>query len=244
MRHSGSRSSGRRSDAHVSTAHRSLAALEQTGYVARVPHSSKFVPGNMTAQLVRALCERYAIRSARSISAAVALATDRATSLYVKVGWYAVCVAVVEPARGTYDLRRLTERHLLHEGCASLAIAGFQDEKQLQMFLGFLRRRDAALLPDWSRKSFHTELRKVRTQGYAEEEASSRGSRNVAFPVLAEQRTAIAAIAVEGIPSDAGEGPIEDCASIVSELNKVVAAKGDYFADPFGHIDPDAIVFS
>ena len=119
---------GRRADVHVSTAHRSLAALEQTGFIARIPHSSKFVPGNMTAQLVRALCERYAIRSASvPYLQQLALATDRTTSLYVKVGWYAVCVAIVDPARGAYDLRRLTERHLLHEGCASLAIAGFQE---------------------------------------------------------------------------------------------------------------------
>ena len=235
----------RRSDAHVSTAHRSLAALEQTGYIARVPHSSKFVPGNMTAQLVRALCERYAIRSASvPYLQQLALATNRATSLYVKVGWYAVCVAIVEPARGVYDLKRLTERHLLHEGCAALAIAGFQEEKQLQLFLDFLRRRDAALLPDWSRRSFQLELRKVHKQGYAEEETPVRGLRRVAFPVLAEQRYAVASITVEGIPTDEGEAPIKHCSSIIAEFNKIIAAKPDYFADPFGHIDPSAISFS
>jgi DNA-binding IclR family transcriptional regulator len=236
---------GRRADVHVSTAHRSLAALEQTGYIARVQQSSKYVPGNMTAQLVRALCERYAVRSASvPYLQQLALATDRETSLYVKVGWYAVCVAIVEAARGVYDLSRLTERHLLHEGSASLAMAAFQEEKQLQLFLEFLRRRDAALLPDWSRKSFQLELRKVRKQGYAEEDTPVRGLRRVALPVLAERGHAVAAITVEGIREDGGSERVRHCASIVAELNKVIAAKPRYFADPFGHIDPSAIVFS
>ena len=199
----------------------------------------------MTAQLVRALCERYAIRSASvPYLQQLALATDRTTSLYVKVGWYAVCVAIVDPARGAYDLRRLTERHLLHEGCASLAIAGFQEEKQLQLFLDFLRRRDAALLPAWSRKSFLLELRRVRKRGYAEEDAGVSGLQRVAFPVLAQDRHAIAAITVEDISIASGEALTKRCSSIVSDLNKVVAAKPDYFLDPFGHIDPSAIVFS
>ena len=234
----------RRAEVHASTAHRSLAALEQSGYIARMPHSTKFVPGNMTAQLVRALCERYAIRSASvPYLQQLALATDRATSLYVKVGWYAVCVAIVDPSRGTYDLRRLTERHLLHEGCAALAIAGFQDEKQLQLFLDFLQKRDAALLPNWSRKSFQLELRRVRSQGYADEDAGVPAVRHVAFPVLAEERYAVAAITVEGI-SENGQAFIKRCSAIVGEFNKVIAAKPNYFRDPFGHIDPSAIIFS
>lgn len=237
---------GRRADVNVSTAHRSLTALEQTGYVTRIPYSSKFVPGRMTAQLVRALCERYAVRSASlPYLQQLALTTDHAAALYVKVGWFVVCISVVGPTRSGYDPRRLTERHLMHEGCASLAIAAFQDESNMQSFLEFLSRSDAALLPAWSRKSFYVELSKVRKQGYADEDADIKSLRRVAFPVLTPYRHAVAAITVEGVPVDKDDvALVTQCMTIASEFNKVVAENPEYVADPFGHIDPSAISFS
>lgn len=238
----------RRAEVPASTAHRSMIALEKTGYISKLENSSKFVPGKMTAQLARAFCERYTIRAASMpYLRQITTATDKTTTLNVRIGWYSVCIAIIEPPQESFDARWLTERHLLDDGCASQVIAAHLGDKELQAYFDFIRKQKIAMSSGWSDTTFLKQLKPIKKHGYATEHAGVGILQRVALPILSGNGDAIASITIEGIEPEAiapSTEKLQQCLAIIKEFSATVRENADYFSNPFAHIDPNTIIFS
>jgi DNA-binding IclR family transcriptional regulator len=238
----------RRAEVPASTAHRSMIALEATGYISKLDNSSKFIPGKMTAQLARAFCERYTIRAASMpYLRQMTTATDKTTTLNVRIGWYAVCIAIIEPAQESFDARWLTERHLLHDGCASQVIAANLGGNELREYFDFIRQQSITVPSGWSEAAFIKQLKLIKNSGYATEDAGVGTLQRIAFPIFGGNGEAIASVTIEGIEAKAiapRSRKLRQCAAIVKEFCATVQENADHFSNPFGHIDSNTIVFS
>lgn len=238
----------RRAEVPASTAHRSMIALEKTGYISKLENSSKFVPGKMTAQLARAFCERYTIRAASMpYLRQITTATDKTTTLNVRIGWYSVCIAIIEPPQESFDARWLTERHLLHDGCASQVIAAHLGDEDLKMYFDFIRQQKITMPAGWSDATFLKQLKPIKKRGYATEDAGVGVLQRIALPILGGNGEAIASVTIEGIEAEAIAPNAEkrqQCTAIIKEFCATVQENADYFSNPFAHIDPNTIIFS
>jgi DNA-binding IclR family transcriptional regulator len=238
----------RRLDTPTSTTHRSLATLEEARYIERLQHSSKFVPGVMTAQLVRALFERYKIRAASApYLRQLATGTQSGVTLSVRIGWYSMRVSVIEPAQPNYRVQRLGTTSLLHQGAASRAILAFLPDTEVRKFLDFLERSNFSQEEKSSRRAILEDLRAIRKQGYVYEMLPFGDDRAiVAIPIRnVEKAVAAVTIQVSSSSSDAlADKKGRRWIRVVQQLEDLLRERPDISADPFSHIDPNEIVLA
>ncbi len=238
----------RRAEVPASTAHRSMIALETTGYISKLDNSSKFVPGKMTAQLARAFCERYTIRAASMpYLRQITTATDKTTTLNVRIGWYSVCIAIIEPPQESFDARWLTERHLLHEGCASQVIAAHLPTREIKDYFDFVRSQKIPMPSGWQDTEFLKQLKRQKRNGYAKEDAGVGDLKRIAIPIVGDGTEAIASVTIEGVEPDVSaprSEKLKHCIGIVKELSATVQENASFFSNPFAHIDPETVLFN
>ncbi len=97
-----------------SIVHRACATLESVGFVDRIEHSAKFSAGRQGAYLMAAFLERFPIRQLSiPFLRRIVLETDQPAELYLRIGWYSVLIALVEPSRQDLPHKLLGQSALL-----------------------------------------------------------------------------------------------------------------------------------
>lgn len=223
------------------------AAVSTTSWVRRrkgprrLDHSSKFVPGNRAAQLVRALFERYQVRgAAMPFLRQLSIGTGKTTTLCLRIGWYGVRAGLSLPASGNYQARRLGEISRLHEEAAGMAVLSRLAASDLT------RYRARASAQEGVESAVLDEaldaVEQTRAIGATAAPADG-GARSVAFPIEAPD-AAPGAITVEGLPAMDAAGLRDFIARwrfVLADLSAILAEHPERYTDPFGHIDPDEI---
>lgn len=226
-----------------STAFRALSTLEETGFIKRLEHSSKFVPGNIAAQLVRALFDRYAIRStAVPYLRQLSIGTGKTTTLCIRIGWYAVRAAVSLPVAGNYQSQRLGTASPLHATAAGIAMLSSLPEDQLPRYFAWAQKTD--LQPNLpNRAEFDGEIGRAKREGMSVQ-LNDGGIATIGFPVVTPTGQLLGALTIDGIDPKS-DGALVDFRDrwkfVLDDLRSVIAEHPDRYSDPFGHIDPDTI---
>jgi DNA-binding IclR family transcriptional regulator len=218
------------------TVFRGLDALLRAGLIARYQASSRYVLGPLAERLrqsalaqfrIRGLCLPY-LRQLASISGETA-------TLYARLGWYAVRIAAAPGTGEVTHAPRLGEAHALSEheaGRAMLADFPSGDFARYRAWADARHIRIPRTLP--------AERAAIRERGFAlGASVPSEARVAVAFPI-----GTLAALAVEApvIKRDAREAP-SDWMEIAAHVEALVRAQPELFENPYGHIDPDGIVF-
>lgn len=227
-------------DEPTSSIHRALMTLEETGYGARYQGNAKYVPGPMCHNLVRALVNRYPIRGhARPFMRRIMDVVDGATTLHVRLGWYALRVGSIESRGDFQEGRRVGEARPLHEPVAPLTILSFLDDSEIERYRAWSITRAGTPFPPLP------EIAETRARGWLVGEDPDRpGQTWVNLPLRHAGGATVAAIGVS-LPARliAENGPEwREVLATVASLQRGLAEDPAAAAVPFGHLDPDAIV--
>ena len=235
----------RRLSAPVSTTHRALTTLERTSYVRRT-ESAKYEIGFNARRLATGLLMRFLIReTAQPFLRQIAVATDGATSLYVRLGWFGIRIASIFSESDTISkLEPLGEPHLLHQSIGSRAILTVLPTGGQRAYRSFVSLHYPHLWDDSAGEIVAAQGRDMRRSGYLY--AHNPPTFDVlAVPVRDPDARAIAAITVQrmkpGRTPLTSEPQLTQCMDVVSRLESVVRSKFDALRDPYAHIDPDTI---
>jgi DNA-binding IclR family transcriptional regulator len=231
----------RQSGTRVSTALRALATLEASGYAERVDYSTKFIPGQLTAQLVIALFERYRIRSASlPFLRQLVFETGEPVTLNVRLGWYCLRVVLVEPPRPNYQMRRLGQYWRMHEVAPGRAILAHLSDIQVAEYISFIASVGNSVSID--EPALRRELDMIRHNRYDEDSETGRQGRFLrAIPVRDPLGKAIASVTVEHAGHYKVDTDFEPVRSAIDSLEELLRADRELTVDPFGHIPPQDI---
>jgi DNA-binding IclR family transcriptional regulator len=224
------------------TVFRSLAALEQAGYIVRFQSSSRYVLGPAVNQLRQSLLARFKLRDVSlPYLRQLAFATGETVSLNMMVGWYSLRIGA---AAGTNDVTSsppIGEVHELDRTCAGQAMLAFLPEDRLQGY----QQWASGLRGNAATRLLTKELRAARARGFSVEVAPFPPNRaSIAFPIHGEAGP-IAAIAIEGpvlqFDQPHTQSNTDQWTIIVRSLQQVVDGAPSEFAGPFRHIAPPCI---
>jgi len=227
------------------TAFRSLDALERGGLVSRFQSSPRYVLGPTLNRLRHTLFAQFPIRDVCTpYLRQLAFASGETTSLTVAVGWYGVRIAAAPGVNEVTSSPPLGVAGTLATGGACRAI------------LAFLADGSAARMATWAQKHalpipaahrLEAELVTIRQRGFAIEAAPFAARRaSIALPIRAGGGTH-AAIAIEGPVLDLDNPRYHDdlgrWTEIVAAIEDLARIHPALFADPFGHLERDTVVF-
>lgn len=217
----------------VGMANRALVSLEATGFVDRIPHSSKFVAGKMTYQLARALLERYEVRTiCVPYLRQIAFSTGGAISLWARVGDYCVRLAMVHGSRQRIRTGAVGEVAPIYKSPAGWAILAQLPEGELAAF-------EARTGCDCSEK-----IAEVHQIGFASS-MIEQDVIQVGLPVLNDPNQLLLSITVEHGSEDFDQRQAHSKALVaIEELAAALTVKPDLLIDPFGHIPVEDIHFA
>jgi DNA-binding IclR family transcriptional regulator len=214
------------------TAFRSLDALERGGLVSRFQSSPRYVLGPTLNRLRHTLFAQFPIRDVCTpYLRQLAFASGETTSLTVAVGWYGVRIAAAPGVNEVTSSPPLGVAGTLATGGACRAI------------LAFLADGSAARMATWAQKH----ALPIRQRGFAVEAAPFAARRaSIALPIRAGGGTH-AAIAIEGPVLDLDNPRYHDdlgrWTEIVAAIEDLARIHPALFADPFGHLERDTVVF-
>ncbi len=128
----------------ITTTHRGIHTLEQSGYIAQHPMSSRYVLANNTKRLTKALLARFAIRGASlHYLRYVAGASQETTTLTVPLGWYALTVATVLGINEVVDPAPVGSSVELHNSASGLAVLAFLPKAKIERYLAWVQKTQA-----------------------------------------------------------------------------------------------------
>lgn len=220
----------------LTTAARALNTLEAAGYVVRQNGSARFVVGKSGQRLAYAFMGQFPIRDlALPYLQQLTLLSGHSSSLFIRLGWYAVRIALITGTSSIVNVAPIGETRLLTAGAPSLAMLAQLPEEEFERAV---ERSEA------NRASLREQCERIRVQGYAYHVSSlESGGYDLAFPVSDRGRTVLASVALEGLLVDLSNvrGQIDQARQVVSVLQDIVVRGAGALSPHYEHVNPDEI---
>ena len=163
----------------ITTAHRGIHTLEQSGYIAQHPMSSRYVLANSTKRLTKALLARFAIRGASlHYLRYIAGSSQETTTLSVPLGWYALTVATVLGINEVVDPAPVGSSVELHNSASGLALLAFLPKAKAERYLAWVQKNKLG-----KSRAIQTMIAEARAQGYALSASESETVGELAVPI-------------------------------------------------------------
>ncbi len=232
----------------VNKAYRAAITLESAGYLRRHQPDGKFEIGPVAEQLVFAAFQQFHLREAVApYLRQIATSAEATTSLAVRVGWYAVNLALVESSGNVVSRkRRLGRAALLDTVAGGLAIIACLSPDDVKRFLAFADRHKPT--SSAVRRVNLKRLAAFKRTGFVTAFADSKQLLALAIPLRDSNGDPAASITIEApasrdVPLD-GDPHIKDWLEIAVRAEKILRANPEKFANPFALLDPDEIIFA
>ena len=221
----------------LTTAARALNTLEAAGYVLRQNGSARFVVGKSGQRLAYAFMAQFPIRDlALPYLQQLTLLSGHSSSLFVRLGWYAVRIALITGTSSIVNVAPIGETRPLTSGAPSLAmLAQLPDDE-------FARALERSSQP--GRANLRDQCERIRVQGYAYHVSPlESGGYDLAFSVSDQGRSVLASVALEGLMLDMGHvrAQIDQARQVVSVLQDIVMRGRGALVPHYEHVDPDEI---
>ena len=219
----------------ITTAARALSTLEAAGYVIRQNGAARFVIGKSGQRLAYAFMAQFPIRDlALPYLQQLTLLSGYSSSLFVRLGWYSVRIALISGTSSIVNVAPIGETRPLTSSAPSLAMLAQLPDDELAR----------ALARSGKPANLREHCERIRVQGYAYHVSSlESGGYDLAFPVSDPTRSVLASIALEGllISLENSRGQIDQAREVISALQGIVARGSDALAPHYEHVDPDEI---
>lgn len=232
----------------INKAYRAAVTLEDAGYLRRHLHGARFEIGPVAERLVYAGFQQFPIRAAVApYLRQIATSAEATASLAVRIGWYAVTLALAEGGSNIVSrARRLGHAALLNCDAGGLAILASLAPDEISQFYSFASRH----LPETSSRARSHEkgLAQFKRQGFAIRVANNKQLHALAIPLRNAEGKPFASITVEAplsrkISLDA-DPLLKDWLKIVAQAERTLQADPKKFATPYAVLDPDLVEFS
>jgi DNA-binding IclR family transcriptional regulator len=218
----------------ITTSARALATLEAAGYVIR-QNGARFIIGKSGQRLAYAFMAQFPIRDlALPYLQQLTLLSGYSSSLFVRLGWYSVRIALISGTSSIVNVAPIGETRPLTSSAPSLAMLAQLPEDE------FVR----ALARSGKPANLREQCERIRVQGYAYHVSSlESGGYDLAFPVCDPARSVLASIALEGllISLENSREQIDQAREVISALQAIVARGSGALAPHYEHVDPDEI---
>ncbi|HYM17975.1 MAG TPA: helix-turn-helix domain-containing protein [Micropepsaceae bacterium] len=220
------------------TVFRGLDALLRFGLIARYQASAHYVLGPTADRLRHSLIAQFRVREvALPYLRQIASLSGETTSLYVKLGWYALRIASVPGTNEITNAPPLGEAHPLGQGYPGNAILAFLPSSEISAYRAWAKRH--ALKSQVSSAM----LKEIAKQSYAFGQPEFAGASAVSLSIRSAE-SAVASLAIEGPVFDGSRPAFENLRTwreIADKIESVLRAQPALGLNPFGHIDPNAI---
>lgn len=221
----------------MTTTLRILSTLEAAGFAERDKSTGRFTTGKSARTLAFAFLSQFPLRDlALPYLQQLTLESGYASSLFLKLGWFAVRAASVPGEHEMTQRSPVGEARLLLEGAPSLAMfAHMSPEDRAQA----VRSGEVETLPD------EELLASVRERGFLVERCYFEPfARDIAYPILNRHDKVVASVALEGLSEQSvqdvmrTDNPVQE---IVTEMRGKVTADDRLSETHYEHVDPDYI---
>lgn len=221
----------------VTTAARALNTLEAVGYAVRANGSAKFALGKAGQRLAYAFMAQFPIRDlALPYLQQLTLLSGHSSSLFIRLGWYAVRIALISGTSSIVNVAPIGEARPLTSSAPSLVMLAQLTESE---FVRALERSTEKNL---------TQLReaceRIRVQGYAWQVSPlESGGYDLAFPLSDPSRSILASVALEGliVGVEDSRQQIDQARTVIAPLQEILAQGSSELIPHYEHIDPDEI---
>jgi DNA-binding IclR family transcriptional regulator len=224
----------------ITTTHRGIHTLEQSGYIAQHPMSSRYVLAGSTRRLTKALLARFAIRGvALHYLRYVAGLSQETTTLSVPLGWYALTVATVLGLNEVSDPAPVGSSVVLHNSASGLAILAFLPKAKSERYLAWVRKHELGKI-----RAIQTAVAAIRSQGYAVSSSDFDAAGELAVPIRSIEGDALASFAVRSRSVGARSSRPKALAAVVAAARRiegVIQLEPARFRNPYEHLPPDSI---
>lgn len=238
----------RRLGVPVNKAYRAAVTLEDAGYLRRHPHSGRFEIGPVAEQLVYAGFQQFHLRAAIApYLRQIATSAEATTSLAVRIGWYAVTLALAESGNNVvFRARRLGRAALLDSDAGGLAILAWLTPDEIKRFFFFAARHLSKTPP--AVPTHQKRLAAFKRAGFATGSANNKQLQALAIPLRNAKGHPLASITVEApLSRDTSleaDTLLKDWRDIVAQAERTLQSNPEKFATPYAFLDPDIIEFS
>jgi len=221
----------------LTTAARALTTLEAVGYAARVNGSAKFVLGKSGQKLAYAFMAQFPIRDlALPYLQQLTLLSGHSSSLFIRLGWYAVRIALISGTSSIVNVAPIGEARPLTSGAPSLAMLAQLSEAEVARAVERGTEKSAAPLRE--------ACERIRVQGYAWQVSPlESGGYDLAFPLADSARAILGAVALEGliVGVEDSRQQIDQARDAVAPLQQILLQGSSELIPHYEHIDPDEI---
>ena len=224
----------------MTTAVRALSTLEAAGYAERYQASSRYVLGKAARTLAFGFLAQFPVRDlAIPYLQRITLETGVTSSLFVKLGWYAVRVAAVLGPHVVMHNTPIGEARSLLVGAPSLAMLSHLGEDELAEIAGHHSENASQV------KAIEKSLPRFRNDGIAMTESiAAPGGVDLAIPLFNNQARPIASIALEGLDPQSAKNfvdPQTPARQIISDLASKTRNELSVSLSHYEHVDPKLI---
>lgn len=224
----------------VTTTHRGIHTLEQSGYIAQHPMSSRYMLSNATKRLTKALLARFAIRGAAlHYLRYVAGSSQETTTLSVPLGWYSLTIATVPGINEVVDPAPVGSSVAFHNSASGLALLAFLPKTKLDRYFAWVEKNKLG-----KRRAILAMIAEVHSQGYALSSSELEMVGELAVPIRSVEGESIASIAVKGRSLGAKFNRPKILAAAVAAARRiegVIQLDPARFRNPYDHLPPDSI---
>jgi DNA-binding IclR family transcriptional regulator len=221
----------------LTTAARALSTLEAVGYAVRVNGSARFVLGKAGQRLAYAFMAQFPIRDlALPYLQQLTLLSGHSTSLFIRLGWYAVRIALISGTSSIVNVAPIGEARSLTSSAPALVMLAQLSEAEFARAVKRSAEKDAMALRE--------ACERIRVQGYAWQTSPlESGGYDLAFPLANPDRSIIAAVALEGliVGVEDSRQQIDQARDVVAPLQQILEKGSSELIPHYEHIDPDEI---
>lgn len=222
---------------------RSLDALIHAGLVTRYRESARCVTGPAAQRLHRSIIARFPMREiCLPYLRQLASMSGETTALHVRLGWYSARIGSVPGTGEVIAEASAGEMLTLNRSAAGEVILAFLSRSEriaFQKWYSAAKSEPAQSRNPRVRAARHSDFDNIAAQGFAFR-ADANGS-TIAFPIRAQGR-AFAAVSIESpFTAPAMSDHIPAWQEVVARIEALAAAQPAFFANPYGHLDPDTI---
>jgi DNA-binding IclR family transcriptional regulator len=216
------------------TAFRGLDALSRAHLLARDPRAPRYGVGPAALGLRQSLLAQFRLRDvAMPYLRQLASASGETCALYVRIGWYAACVATAPGSAEMTSGATFSGLQPLSTHVAGRAILAHITRNQIAHFRAWATARRIVIA-----KTGERDLAAIRAQGFARALPPESGA--LAVPILKSDQ-AFAAVLSEGEGAGANQ-PGPKGQEIAEEIAALVRANPALAHQPFDQFDPDDVV--
>ena len=224
----------------MTTAVRALSTLEAAGYAERYQASSRYVLGKAARTLAFGFLAQFPVRDlAIPYLQRITLETGTTSSLFVKLGWYAVRVAAVLGPHVVMHNTPIGEARSLLVGAPSLAMLSHLGEDELTEIAGHFSENASQA------RALEKSLPRFRKDGIAMiESIAAPATVDLAVPLFNNQERPIASIALEGLDPQSARNFVDPQAparQIISDLASKTRNELSVSLSHYEHVDPKLI---